>query len=294
MPLPPVICFGEILWDFLPDGIFPGGAPFNVGYHLHRLGVPTHIVSAVGQDVLGDELKRRLEAWGLPVEAITRPRALPTGFVRATLGANGDAHYEIMPGVAWDAIDVSEPTLAHAAAAGAIIYGSLAQRSRHNRTALARLLVALPPSAWRVFDVNLRAPYDDLALVRELAAQATLLKLNHEEAARLVGERAQAARREAHARTLAAETGANTIVITAGAAGAGLLRAGEWHWEKSRSIQVMDTVGAGDAFLAALVAHLLQGASAPASLAHACRLGEWVASQRGATPAHPAAPPPPN
>ncbi len=289
---PSAICFGEILWDFLPAGLFPGGAPFNVGYHLHRHGVQTHIVSAVGRDVLGDEFLRRVGLWGLSPAFIARsaPPA-PTGYVRASLNSDGNARYEIVAAVAWDEIPTPAALLAAAATANALIYGSLAQRSPANRAALAGLLAALPPAALRVFDVNLRAPHDDLDLVRRLARDATLLKLNHEEAARLAGAPPAPGREEAHARILAAETPDAIIVITAGAQGAGLLHAGRWHWEPGRPVTVADTVGAGDAFLASLVAHLLYGALGEAEcLARACRDGEWVASQRGATPDYPPIP----
>lgn len=280
-----VICFGEILWDFLPGGLFPGGAPFNVGYHLHRHGMSTEIISAVGRDVLGDELLRRVKLWGMSTAGIARHDRLPTGFVRATLGAGGDACYEIITDVAWDEIPATTEMVAAAAQAEAFIYGSLAQRSSVTRTALSRLLQALPPSAMRVFDVNLRPPHDDLALVRELARAATLLKLNHDEAARLTGRAAVNGGEEAAARALAAETGCGLVVVTAGAQGAGLLRHANWHWELGRAVSVRDTVGAGDAFLASLVTHLLGGKLSDADcLARACRLGEWVASQAGATP----------
>lgn len=291
MPAPSALCFGEILWDFLPDGLFPGGAPFNVGYHLHRLGIPTHIVSAVGRDVLGEELCRRVARWGMPVEGIARVDGRVTGYVRATISPGGDARYEIVPDVAWDEISVPSIVLASAAKASALIFGSLAQRSLSNRAALGRLLAALPSDALRVFDVNLRAPHDDPVLVRTLARGATLLKLNHEEAGRLVGLPAAPANQESMARTLAAETGCPRVVITAGARGAGLLSDGRWHWEEGRQVVVADTIGSGDAFLAALVCHLLAGRPERECLARACRFGEWVATQRGATPNHPGATP---
>lgn len=286
---PTVICFGEILWDFLPDGAFPGGAPFNVAYHLHEHGIATHVASAVGRDVLGDELLRRLGDWGLPLGGIVQRDTAPSGYVRARLNARGDAEYEIATEVAWDEIP-AEPLLPLASGAAALVFGSLAQRSAANRQSLHVLLDALPPSALRVFDVNLRRPHDDLALVRQLARESTLLKLNSEEAARLCAATATAEADEIHARQLAEETGVRSIVVTAGARGAGLLHGGRWHWEPGRRVEVADTVGSGDAFLAALLARLLAGVAPTTALAHACRTGEWVASCRGATPAYPDGP----
>lgn len=283
-----ILCFGEILWDFLPDGLFPGGAPFNVAYHLRQLGAEAHLVSAVGRDLLGDELLRRLSHWGLDTDSIARHQGLPTGYVVATLGDTGDASYEITASVAWDQILVSGDGLRVAMGAQALVFGSLAQRSPFNRAALERLLAIVPGEAWRVFDVNLRPPHDDLDLVHHLARQSTLLKLNAAEAARLAdGGDEDPGREEPDARALAERSGCPTVCVTAGARGAGLLRAGTWHWEPGRDVAVADTVGAGDAFLAALVTHLLHGRlSDGESLARACRLGEWVASQRGATPAY--------
>lgn len=285
----PVLCFGEILWDFLPEGLFAGGAPFNVAYHLHQLGVPVRVVSAVGADLLGEELLRRLHDWGIDTSLVATHGGVPTGYVRARVDDHGDAHYDITPGVAWDEIPDTPPLLEAAGSARALVFGSLAQRSPVNRRTLGLLLSLLPAPALRVFDVNLRPPHDDLPRVRELAAQATVLKLNAIEAARLAGDDDDSpGREEFHARTLAAQSGAPTVCVTSGSLGAGLLQEGVWHWEEGHAVEVVDTVGAGDAFLASLVAGLL-GPRMPAGelLARACRMGEWVASQRGATPKHP-------
>jgi fructokinase len=143
-----------------------------------------------------------------------------------------------------------------------------------------------------VFDVNLRAPHDDLALAHALAPRATLLKLNAAEAARLAddpaGERPGA--EEAHARALHARHGCPLVLVTAGARGAGLLRDGAiWTWEPGRPVEVVDTIGAGDAFLASFLHHLFSGQSSDGELlARACRRGEWIATRRGASPAEPA------
>lgn len=289
-PTPRILCFGEILWDFLPDGLFAGGAPFNVAYHLKQQGADARVVSAVGRDLLGEELLRRLRSWKMDTELITRHSGLPTGYVRANVGANGDAHYDITTSVAWDQIFMNEDVTRAAQGAQALVFGSLAQRSPFNRTVLNRLFSVLPEKdqAMRVFDVNLRAPHDDLELVRALAPRATLLKLNADEAARLCGEEKEApGREEAYARSIAGTTGCPLVCVTAGARGAGLLREGTWNWEAGRVVEVVDTVGAGDSFLASLLTHLLAKRLPDSEcLARACRTGEWVASQRGATPAY--------
>jgi len=281
----PVLCFGEVLWDFLPHGTFPGGAPFNVAYHLHLLAVSVRPISAVGRDDLGEQLLQRLAQWGVSTSAITRHATLPTGRVSATLSSQGDAHYVIARDVAWDRITFAPDTLKNATTSPALIFGSLALRSAENRAALKQLIDALPTNAWRVFDVNLRAPHDDLALVREFASSANVLKLNATEAARLVDATESPGQEESHARSLAAQFNSSLICITAGERGAGLLRADHWTWVSARRVVVADTVGAGDAFLAAFLAGLLRTVLTDIEiLSAACRLGEWVASHPGATP----------
>lgn len=282
-----VLCFGEILWDFLPVGLFPGGAPFNVSYHLNQLGVEVHLLSGLGRDKLGDELVRRLRGWNISTNLITFHNGLPTGTVVAATSASGDATYEITESVAWDQILIDEDTVRIAYGSDALVFGSLALRSKVNCTALDRILTVLPDSALRVFDVNLRSPHDDLELVRQRAKQADLLKLNAQEAARIVlnTDEEQPGGEEALARALALDCGSAHVCITSGARGAGLLSADEWHWEDGRKVDVMDTIGSGDAFLARLLSHILAKDLSPQeSLASACRHGEWVAQKIGATP----------
>ncbi len=288
----PVLCFGEILWDILPQGAFPGGAPFNVAYHLHRLGVPVLPVSAVGRDAGGSELLRRLNAWGISTEAVALDPSAPTGTVTATLGPAGDAHYEIATEVAWDHLPVDAVRSDVVRHAAGLVYGSLALRSKENREALSRLEDELPLKAWRIFDINLRAPFDDLDVVRKYAPLARVLKMNATEAARLAtGESPLRATEETYARRLANEFGTEYICITAAERGAGLLHHGHWTWSAGPAVRVVDTIGAGDAFLAALICGLLGGRSDAAILEGATKLGGWVASHAGATPEYDATTP---
>jgi len=204
----PVLCFGEMLWDLLPHGAFPGGAPFNVACHLQQLGVPVVPVSAVGRDPRGDQLLALVEGRGIPAIGITRLADAPTGTVQAELTPSGDARYTIATGVAWDRIPVEGAVAALAPQARALVFGSLALRSPENQRTFTRLAATVPTSAWRVFDVNLRAPFDDLVRVRRYAPLANLLKLNSAEAARLArGASEEPGHEEQDARQLAAETG---------------------------------------------------------------------------------------
>jgi fructokinase len=171
-----------------------------------------------------------------------------------------------------------------ASRSAAIVYGSLSQRAAANRRHLARVLAA-SQGALRIFDVNLRPPHDDLALVMRMAQDADLIKLNDEELAVLVATRSEL-RLEVRARQLADRTGCPRICVTAGARGAGVLWDGRWYWHPGVRVRVVDTVGAGDAFLAAFLDALLRGRPVSEALKRACQLAAFVASRPGAQPAH--------
>ena len=280
-----VLCFGEVLWDCLPDGEYPGGAPMNVAYHLTKLGCTAVLVSSVGNDARGAKLLNRLREWGVRCDYVTVDTRKPTGMVHVTL-ENGSPSYEIVEDVAWDHIVVPAKLAATRSGADAIVYGSLAMRGRHNRASVARLLDAAP-SALKVFDVNLRPPYDDHEVVWQLARKADLVKLNDEEIGVLLDASYTTRDLEQGAREIARLADCDRVCVTAGADGAGLLDHGRWYWVTGEKVIVQDTVGAGDAFLAALVAGLLRMPEIPDEiLAKASRLAGFVASQKGATPDH--------
>ena len=282
---PSVLCFGEMLWDALPRGLFPGGAPMNVAYHLARLAAAPIEVTAVGRDQLGDELVPRVKLWNVETIGVGVSANKPTGLSRVTL-EHGSPTFEIVEDVAWDWIEVSAAVLERAPRAAAVVFGSLAQRSEHNRGQLDGLLDRCP-AALRVVDMNLRPPYDSLEHAWSLARRADLIKLNDHELSRLLGEPVAPAGMQDAVGRFAARAGAGKVCLTSGAAGAGLLLDGQWCWEPARPVPVRDTVGAGDSFLAALLCGLLQGGKPPAEvLRRASRLAELVVSQDGATPAY--------
>lgn len=281
---PTTICFGEALWDILPRGIFLGGAPLNVAYHLSRHGVRALPVSAVGRDFLGDEALRRIASWQVATEFIFRRASHPTGAVRASLDRKGAATYQILRNVAWDHIPVS-PALLKRPPPAAIVFGTLALREHSNAHALTRLFDAWP-NAVRVLDLNLRAPFDRGPAIEFALRHAQILKLNGEELARLAGKRkCSPAQLEQAARNLSEQRSLPRICVTSGENGAGLLWDRRWSWEAGREVDVRDTIGSGDAFLAAFLAAILtQGKSPSAALVSACRMGEFVAGCDGATP----------
>lgn len=284
---PAVVCFGEVLWDCLPRGLFLGGAPMNAAYHLSRQGLRAIPVTAVGGDFLGDEARRRINAWDVDARFVQRVIDRPTGTVRATLDARGVASYEIATGVAWDRIAAPTQLRRLAPAPTAIVYGTLALRDFSNRRTLQALLKAWP-SAWRVVDLNLRAPFDAADAVAFALKPAQLVKLNDEELALLTGVDVNGAGAlERAVRGFAERHEIARVCVTAGARGVGLWWEGAWFWEDARPVQVRDTVGAGDAFLGGLLGAWLGRGAAPArALAEAARVGEFVAGSDGATPAY--------
>ncbi|ACB76552.1 PfkB family carbohydrate kinase [Opitutus terrae] len=282
---PAVVCFGEVLWDCLPRGLFLGGAPINAAYHLSRQGLRALPVTTVGNDFLGEEARRRIAAWGLDVTFVGVDRQRPTGTVSAVLDAAGQAHYEIARHVAWDRIEASGRLRRVSPAPAAIVHGTLALREPPNRLALATLWRTWP-DAWRVVDLNFRSPFDTAALSAFALRHAQFVKLNDEELVRLTPGRghdpAALARR---ARAFAEHHEIPRVCVTAGSRGAGLWWEGAWFWEDARPVQVRDTVGAGDAFLGGFLgAWLGRGASPERALATAARVGEFVAGCDGATP----------
>ena len=285
--------FGEILWDCLPSGRHAGGAPFNVAAHLVQLGVSASLLSAVGQDPLGDEILEVARDKGVNVQFVSRTHiGLATGTVLAVVDGLGNATYEIVQPVAWDEITVSTEAVEAVTKARAFIFGSLAARSPYNREQLERLLVLKGPL--KFFDVNMRPPFADPGRIVEFAARADLVKLNHDE----VGQIASWLRtgkptpkppgnEDAVAKDCAAISEATKtprICVTMGAAGAALWDRGTLVCAKAPKVIVKDTVGAGDAFMAGLMVGLTHGADTQTVLETACRLGAIVASHDGATP----------
>jgi fructokinase len=285
--------FGEILWDCLPSGRHAGGAPFNVAAHLAQLGVSSSLISAIGQDPLGDEILQVAEDKGVNTQFVGRARiGLATGTVIVTLDENANATYELVQPAAWDEIKVPPEALEAVSKAHALIFGSLAGRSPYNLDQLDRLLAVQGPM--KFFDVNLRPPFADPTLVLDLAQRADVIKLNDDEVGQLAswiktGEatlntpRSTDALAEACA-TLAEETSTLRICVTRAADGAALWDSGALVCVPAPHVAVKDTVGAGDAFMAGLMVGLTRGTNTQKVLETACRLGAYVASHNGATP----------
>ena len=277
-----IVCIGEILWDSLPLGLFLGGAPFNVAYHLHRLGEPAVMASRVGEDRLGVEALRRMEWKGMSPELMQRDDTDPTGFVEVTLDTEGVPEYTIVRPAAWDRISRTDALVERVSNARALVYGSLAQRSPTSRHTIQQLCQA---DTLRVFDVNLRPPFDDRAVVAQGLEHGDLIKLNEDELDKLAVWFDWTADEPAEQiKALSAAFGCRTVCVTRGAAGAVLMHDGEWTEHPGMDVDVVDTVGAGDAFLATLLSGLLQGLAPAEMLTRANRMGAYLATCLGATP----------
>ena len=295
MPHPyTIVGLGEILWDMLPGGKQLGGAPANFAYHANALGATGAVVSRVGDDEPGREILRRLDELGLNRRYVGVDPDHPTGRVNVRLDARGVPDYVIHQDVAWDflANPGDDPALAGLARrCDAVCFGSLAQRGAVSRRSIAAFLDATGPRCLRVFDVNLRQSYYDRDTIDASLRRSGVLKLNETELPDLgkllgVAGEGPAAVEELFRRYPML----SLVALTAGDRGSALYAAaGETSRHGGFPTEVADTVGAGDAFTAALVLGLLDDHDLGRINAFANRLASYVCSQPGATPPIPAA-----
>jgi fructokinase len=279
-----ILAVGEVLWDLLPAGKQLGGAPANFTYHCRSLGADARLVTRVGDDDLGREVLERFRRLGLPTESVQVDIESPTGTVAVELAGDGQPRFSIHENVAWDRIRADDAALALAASADAICFGSLAQRREPARSAVRSLVSAARPGALRLFDVNLRPPFVNRDIIGDSLNLANALKLNDQELPELAAMFGLASGvREAIAE-LAARFGLSLVALTRGAGGALLLADGLWSDHPGRPVAVSDTIGAGDAFTAALVVGLLAGRPLEQINRHANDVAAFVCTHPGGTP----------
>ncbi len=284
---PRVLGIGELLWDLLPAGPRLGGAPFNVTAHLRRLGCDAAFLTAVGDDDLGRRARAELGDLDVRADLVQVAAGAPTGTVAVNLAEGGLPTYEIRSPVAYERVRGGDATLAAVAAFAptAIVFGTLAQRFAPVRAA-TRAILASHPGAMRVYDVNLRDGCWTAPLVAELLAEASVLKLNDGEVSVLAAAvDLPSGSLTGFAEAAATRYGLAVVCITQGAAGATAWSPDGVASVGGISIDVVDTVGAGDAFTAAFVGWLLRGSPVAEALRVANALGALVASRAGAIPA---------
>ncbi|MDO7874490.1 carbohydrate kinase [Hymenobacter sp. ASUV-10] len=279
--LPTVVCFGEILWDILPTGKQPGGAPFNVAVHLHQLGLPVRFISRVGDDELGTELVDFVQSKDLATDLIQTGQTHLTGVVKANVDNAHEVTYKIVQPVAWDYIQYDADVEAAVATADAFVFGSLVARQANSRETLYRLL---ENAKCKVFDVNMRPPHYTREVVKYLLGKANMVKMNHHELAEIMGWFGAEDELEAALPWLAARFDLQTVCVTLGADGALLWTKNQLFRAPGVPVEVKDTIGSGDSFLAALLKGLLTDEEPGAALRFACATGAYVATHQGATP----------
>lgn len=277
-----ILCFGEVLWDRLPSGAKPGGAPLNVAIHLNAIGLNASIASSVGNDEAGTELISFIEDSGLSSELIQRSESLPTSEVLVHLDAESNASYEICEPVAWDNIVETSSLIEKVKNSGLLIYGSLASRNETTRKTLLRLL---QEDTLKLIDVNLRKPYDKKDVLELLLPKSDIVKLNDIELVEISQwHNVTSTDEEELVKWFADQFMIEMICLTKGEKGALLYTNNTFYEHPGFEIVAVDTVGAGDAFLAGLVASLIQNKTPDKALAFACATGAFVASKAGATP----------
>jgi fructokinase len=287
MPAHPftIVGLGEVLWDLFPEGRQLGGAPTNFAYMTNLLGDRGIVASRVGQDALGDEAIAKLQELRLETFSVQRDSSRPTGSVKVEVNAQGQPRFEITERVAWDFLQWTAEWEATARTADAVCFSSLGQRSAQSRETMRAFLHAAPAHALRVFDVNLRQHFYSLEVISESLELADIVKMNHEEVlpvTRLVGLPEETLVRSGQ--RILSRFELKLVCITRGPAGSLLVTTDGIHEHPGLPARVADTVGAGDAFTAALVHHYLRGASLEKMNCAANRIGAWVASQVGGTP----------
>jgi fructokinase len=281
-----VVGLGELLWDLLPAGKQLGGAPANFAYITTLLGDKGIPASRMGDDSLGSEAILRLTKLGLSTEFIQQDADHPTGTVKVEVDRTGQPCFEISESVAWDFLAWTAQWQSLAQQADAVCFGSLAQRSQASRDTIRRFVSATRPSAVRVFDVNLRQHFHTVEVLAESMKLASVVKLNHEELPRIMQMFAVENRSEEDsARHLLSAHDLKLVCVTRGTNGSLLVSADGCSEHPGFRVQVADTVGAGDAFTAALVHGYLRHTPLPQINETANRVGAWVASQSGGTPA---------
>ena len=276
-----IVGLGEVLWDMLPQGRQLGGAPANFAYHVSQLGYQGIIVSAVGNDALGNDIVKELDSHGI-ASHISIVDA-PTGVVNVSVDDKGIPSYEIVENVAWDNIPYSEDLQYLASQAVAVCFGSLAQREVVSRDTIMQFIESLPPTCLKVFDINLRQRYYTREIIEWSLEHCDVLKLNDDELA-IIKEMLEATTLsdDSFVAKLKQLYDLKIVILTCGEKGSSVYYDDEVNFELTPQVEVVDTVGAGDSFTAAFVATLLQGKSVVEAHRQAVATSATTCTHKGA------------
>ena len=279
-----IVGIGEILWDMLPSGKVIGGAPANFAYHAQELGESSIVVSCVGNDELGREIISSLEKKDMPTEFLYIDKSHPTGVVFAEINKEGKPSYLIQERVAWDYIPTSKLLRELAFKSAAVCFGTAAQRSQLSRMTIQTFVGLMEQDSIRVFDINLRQNFYSQDVIETSLSLANVLKLNVNELSvvkkllRLNGDEKKILNE------LSRKYSLNLIALTRGREGSILFTEGKTSNHEGHKINVEDTVGAGDAFVAGLVTGMLRGYELDDLHNKANRVASYICSKHGATP----------
>ena len=280
-----VVGMGEALWDMLPEGRKLGGAPANFAYHVSQFGLDSRVVSAVGDDELGNEILANFAEKQLDFQI--EKVAYPTGTVQVTLDEKGVPCYEIKEGVAWDNIPYTPALENLAKQTHAVCFGSLAQRNAVSRETINRFIDQMPEdeNVLKIFDINLRQHFYSKELIEASLKKSNVLKINDEELV-VVGEMFGFADIDFQDKCwiLLAKYNLKMLILTCGTEGSYVFTPGEVSFLDTPQVQVADTVGAGDSFTGAFVAAILSGKTVKDAHRLAVDVSAFVCTQNGAMP----------
>jgi len=280
-----IVGMGEALWDMFPEGKKIGGAPANFAYHMSQLGFDSRVVSAVGDDPLGNEILQNFQTKGL--HCLIEEVPYPTGTVQVELDPAGVPCYEIKENVAWDNIPFTKRLEETAPSTKAVCFGSLAQRNIVSRETINRFLDAMPQGedTYKIFDVNLRQHFYSLEILCQSFEKCNIIKINDEElvtVSRLFGYPGIDLQDKCW--ILLVKYNLKMLILTCGINGSYVFTPGSFSFIPTPKVKVVDTVGAGDSFTAAFCAAILKGKTIPQAHQLAVDVSAFVCTQSGAMP----------
>ena len=280
-----VVGMGEALWDVLPEGNKIGGAPANFAYHVSQFGLPSCVVSAIGDDALGKEIIENFTSKGL--DQLIAEVPYPTGTVQVEIDQTGIPLYDIKENVAWDNIPYTEHLDALAKRTKAVCFGSLAQRNVVSRETINHFLDTMPKDddSLIVFDVNLRQGFYNKEILCKSMQNCNILKINDEElitVSRMFGYPGIDLQDKCW--ILLGKYNLKMLILTCGINGSYVFTPGNVSFQPTPKVEVADTVGAGDSFTAAFIASILKGKSVTEAHTIAVKTSAFVCTQKGAMP----------
>lgn len=283
-----VVGMGEALWDVLPEGKKIGGAPANFAYHVSQFGLPSCVVSAIGDDALGKEIIENFTSKGL--DQLIAEVPYPTGTVQVEIDQTGIPLYDIKENVAWDNIPYTEHLDALAKRTKAVCFGSLAQRNVVSRETINHFLDTMPKDddSLIVFDVNLRQGFYNKEILCKSMQNCNILKINDEElitVSRMFGYPGIDLQDKCW--ILLGKYNLKMLILTCGINGSYVFTPGNVSFQPTPKVEVADTVGAGDSFTAAFIASILKGKSVTEAHTIAVKTSAYVCTQKGAMPVLP-------